>query len=296
MSELEPQQGESGAGIQVQAWQLQGQTCWVGEAPLLMGILNVTPDSFSDGGDFLDPSRAVDRALEMVAEGAGLIDVGGESTRPGAPNVSLDEERRRVTPVLERLLDAVSVPISIDTQKPELAAHALSLGVHCVNDVAAGRDSDAMLASVAQFGAGYIGMHMQGNPQTMQAQPAYANVVTEVDAFFASLIERARCLGVASEQLVLDVGIGFGKSVDHNLELIRNLETYKKHGRPLLLGVSRKSFIGKLLGIERASDRVAGGLACSCWGWQAGVRIFRVHDVAETAHALRLWQAIEQSA
>ncbi len=259
-----------------------------------MGILNVTPDSFSDGGAFFDWRRAVDRAQEMVSQGAGIIDVGGESTRPAASAVSLAEERRRVVPVLERLVARAGVPISIDTQKPKVAREALLLGASIVNDVGAGRQHPAMLEAVSEFGAGYVCMHMLGNPRTMQERPSYADVVAEIDGFFAESLAVYSRFGLSREQVALDVGIGFGKTVGHNLELIRRLETFKRHGRPIVLGASRKSFIGRVLGIEEASGRLAGSLACACRGLHAGAAVFRAHDVPATVQALAMWQAIER--
>ena len=261
--------------------------------PLVMGVLNITPDSFSDGGLFLDPERAADRALEMMAEGADIIDVGGESTRPSAPVVSAEEERRRVIPVIERLAREAEITVSIDTYKPEIAEIAIASGATIVNDVAAASLDPKMLEIVAESGCGYICMHMQGNPRTMQKAPSYSNVVDEVARYFTKVIAHYEASGMLADQIVLDVGIGFGKSVDHNLELLAHLESYKKHGRPILLGVSRKSFIGRVLGVEKATERLAASLACVCWGLKAGVGLFRVHDVSETSQVVRMWQAIE---
>ncbi len=275
-------------------WKIGQREIRLGEAPLVMGILNVTPDSFSDGGKFLDPHRAVDRAQEMVSQGAAIIDVGGESTRPSAPIVSLEEERRRVIPVLERLAGRISAPISIDTQKPEVAREALLLGASIVNDVGANRRNPAMLQAVSEQGAGYICMHMLGTPGTMQERPSYSNVVSEIDEFFAESLAVCSRFGLSEEQVALDVGVGFGKTVFHNLELLSRLKTFRKHGRPIVLGVSRKSFIGRVLKIENVSERLSGSLACACWGLHAGAAVFRVHDVQATTQALAMWQAIEQ--
>lgn len=261
--------------------------------PLIMGVLNVTPDSFSDGGLFLEPECAVDRALEMVAEGADIIDIGGESTRPSAPFVPVDEERRRVIPVVERLAGESALTLSIDTYKPEIAKAAVASGAAIVNDVGAASLDPEMLELVADTECGYVCMHMQGNPRTMQKAPVYSNVIDDMDRYFSMVINHYETVGVPLEQIVLDVGIGFGKSVDHNLELLAHLENYKKHGRPILLGVSRKSFIGKVLGVEGTDERLAASLACACWGLRAGCHIFRVHDISETSQAVRMWQAIE---
>ncbi len=260
---------------------------------LVMGIVNVTPDSFSDGGRFLDTEAAVEHALQLLREGAEILDIGGESTRPGAAPVTEEEERRRVLPVIERLVDRVQVPLSIDTQKPAVARAALAAGASIVNDIAANRDDDAMWRVVAEFGAGYIAMHMQGTPQTMQATPHYADVVAEIEVFFADRLARVANAGVSPEQVVLDVGIGFGKALEHNLQLLASLRRFTKLQRPLLLGVSRKSFIGKLLGTE-APQRGPAGLACACWAVEAGMNILRTHDAAETVQAVRMTEAILQ--
>ena len=274
-------------------WKIGAQRFLNLKKPLVMGVLNVTPDSFFDGGDFFDLEQATERALGMVSQGAGIIDIGGESTRPMAPIVPVDVELQRVIPVIERLVKLVGVPLSIDTQKPDVARRAIEAGASIVNDVGAASEDPAMLDVVAQSGCGYICMHMQGNPRTMQTSPTYSDVVSDVDAFFTSKLRVYRACGIDLEQVVLDVGIGFGKEVEHNLALLRHLESYKKHGRPILLGVSRKSFIGKVLEINDASERGPASLACVCWGLRAGVELFRVHDVSETSHVVRMWQAIE---
>lgn len=258
---------------------------------LVMGILNVTPDSFSDGGRFLDPQAAVDRALRLVEEGADIIDVGGESTRPGAAPVNEGEELRRVMPVLERLAGQLRVPISIDTQKPGVARPALSTGVAIVNDVAANRSDPELWRVVAESGAAYVAMHMQGTPQTMQVRPQYDDVVADVERFFEDRLKRLADAGVGAEQIILDVGIGFGKTVEHNLELLAHLKGFRRFRRPTLLGVSRKSFLSKLLG-EESDLRLPAGLACTCWAVQCGVEIFRTHDVRETRQAIRMTEAI----
>ena len=256
-----------------------------------MGVVNVTPDSFSDGGKFLDAARAVARALELVAQGAGILDLGGESTRPGAVPVAEAEELRRVLPVIERLAPQVKIPLSIDTTKPAVARAALQAGASIVNDVAAQRDDDAMGKVVAEYRAGYVCMHAQGSPQTMQAKPAYTDVVREVGAFFGGRLERLKAGGVPAEQVVLDVGIGFGKTVEHNLQLLAALRRFTTWQRPLLLGVSRKSFIGKLLGAEVAA-RLPASLACAVLAIESGVQIIRTHDVAETVQAVRMAEAV----
>ena len=260
--------------------------------PMLMGILNVTPDSFSDGGSFLDPAVAVAHALRMEAEGADLIDIGGESTRPNAVPVPEEEELRRVVPVLKQLAGRLRIPISIDTMKPAVARAAVDLGAAIVNDVAASRMSREMWDLVAQTGAGYVVMHMQGTPQTMQANPHYEDVVREVNGFFAERLAGLPARGVRPEQVVLDVGLGFGKTAEHNFRLLAALEEFTKWGRPLLLGASRKSFIGAVAGGVGLAERLPGSLAAACWAAQAGAQILRVHDVAATRQALAVTDAI----
>ncbi|HEY6170540.1 MAG TPA: dihydropteroate synthase [Verrucomicrobiae bacterium] len=257
---------------------------------LLMGVVNVTPDSFSDGGRFFSTDAAVAHALELVEQGADLLDIGGESTRPDAAPVSEEEELRRVLPVIERLAARVAVPISIDTQKPAVARAALAAGGSIVNDIAANREDDAMWRVVAEAGAGYVAMHMRGTPQTMQLNPHYADVVEEVAAFFTERSLRFERSGIRRDQVVLDVGIGFGKTVEHNLQLLGALERFRKLERPLMLGVSRKSFIAAVAG--EAGNRLPGSLACAVWAVQRGVQIIRAHDVAETRQALRVIEAI----
>jgi dihydropteroate synthase len=258
---------------------------------LVMGILNVTPDSFSDGGRFFAPEAAVAHALEMEAQGADLIDVGGESSRPNAAPVDEAEEMRRVLPVLERLAGRVKVPVSIDTQKPAVARAACERGAAIINDIGAYRSDPAMAELVARTGVGYVVMHMQGTPQTMQRNPTYRDVVAEVDAFFAERLAHLTAVGIAREQVALDVGIGFGKTLEHNLKLLAALRQFTKWERPLLLGVSRKSFIDQLLGVPM-TERLPAALACAGWAVNAGTRILRVHDVAATVQALRMTEAI----
>jgi dihydropteroate synthase len=258
---------------------------------LVMGIVNVTPDSFSDGGRFLKPDAAVEHALSLVGQGADILDVGGESTRPRSVPVEEGEELRRVLPVIESLVRRVKVPLSIDTMKPAVARAALQAGASIVNDVAANRQDDTMWRVVAESGAGYICLHMQGNPQTMQENPAYADVVREVGEFFFERVGRLAGCGVSMEHILLDPGIGFGKSVDHNLQLLAALRSFKKLGRPLVLGVSRKSFLAKIAGAG-SEERLPAALACACLAAESGVEIFRVHDVAETVQALRMTEAI----
>ena len=258
---------------------------------LVMGVVNVTPDSFSDGGKFLDAPTAVAHALELAVQGAEILDLGGESTRPGAVAVSEAEELRRVIPVIERLAARTKIPLSIDTTKPAVARAALAAGASIVNDIAANREDDAMWRVVAEFGAGYMCMHMQGAPATMQIEPRYADVVKEVGDFFTERLQRLEACGVDAERVVLDVGIGFGKTPEHNLQLLAGLRQFTNSGRPMLLGVSRKSFIGKLLGAETA-DRLPAALAITALAVNAGVQMFRTHDVAATVQAVRMAEAV----
>jgi dihydropteroate synthase len=259
---------------------------------LVMGIVNVTPDSFSDGGRFVDPEAAVRHALDLVAQGADILDVGGESTRPYATPVSEEEELRRVVPVIRELAARVRAPISIDTMKPGVARAALEAGACIVNDVAANREEKSMWRLVAETGAGYVCLHMRGTPQTMQTNPVYEDVAREVGAFFFDRIERLIGCGVRREQTILDPGIGFGKTVGHNLRLLGRLGEFARLERPLLLGVSRKSFLGKLAGSASLEARLAPGLACACLAIEAGVAMIRAHDVAETVRAVRAAEAI----
>ena len=258
---------------------------------LVMGIVNVTPDSFSDGGKFFPPEAAVAHALELVAQGAEILDIGGESTRPGAEPVSEAEELRRVLPVIQALAGRVTVPLSIDTVKPAVAAAALAAGASIVNDIAANRTDPKMWRLVAATGAGYVCMHMRGTPATMQARPEYGDVAAEVAEFFAERLGQLAAAGVAEEKVVLDPGIGFGKTAEHNLQLLAGLGSLTKFARPILIGVSRKSFIGKTVGAG-LEQRLPGSLACACWAVAHGAQIIRAHDVAETAQAVRMTEAL----
>ncbi|MBM4153300.1 MAG: dihydropteroate synthase, partial [Kiritimatiellaceae bacterium] len=240
-------------------WRCRERMLICGSRTRIMGILNVTPDSFSDGGQFQTVKSAVDRGLQMLAEGADILDIGGESTRPGAAPVDVAEEIRRTVPVIQALRQHTDALISIDTRKAEVARAALDAGADIVNDISAGSDA-RMAAVVAESGAGWVLMHMQGTPQTMQNNPQYADVVSEVRNFFQERMAYALSQRVAVEQVVMDPGIGFGKTDVHNLALLRNLGAFAKLGRPVLMGASRKSVIGRLLGREPA-DRLAGSLA-----------------------------------
>jgi dihydropteroate synthase len=252
--------------------------------PSVMGVVNVTPDSFSDGGVNFDPNDAVASARRMLAEGAAIVDVGGESTRPGAEGVSVEEELRRVVPVLEQLTGA---PVSIDTSKAEVARRALELGAELVNDVTALRGDPALAGVVAESGAYLCLMHMQGEPRTMQADPRYDDVVSEVAAFLEERLGAAVAAGVAEERICLDPGIGFGKTVEQNFELVRRLGELTALGRPVVVGFSRKSSLGKLLGDPQATTgSVAASVGAAVAAYERGATILRVHDVREHVEAL----------
>ena len=254
-----------------------------------MGVVNVTPDSFSDGGLWLDSGRAVAHGIELAAEGAAILDVGGESTRPGADPVSADEELRRVVPVIEGLAEArTGVQLSIDTAKSAVAEAALAAGARYVNDVTAFRADPEMAELVASAGCDCCLMHMQGEPRTMQADPRYADVVGEVVSFLEERAAFAMAAGVARERIQVDPGIGFGKALEHNLELLRRLDEIAALGFPVVVGVSRKAFLGALTGRETPAARVAATVAANVLAFERGGRIFRVHDVAATVDALKV--------
>jgi dihydropteroate synthase len=258
---------------------------------LLMGVVNATPDSFYDGGRHGTTEAAVEHALQLASEGADIIDVGGESSRPKAEPVSEAEELRRVIPVLEALAGRVSIPLSIDTVKPGVAREALRAGASIINDIAANRADGAMDRLAAESGAAYVVVHMQGTPSTMQDNPVYSDVVAEVNRFFEERLKRLGACGVNQEQVVLDVGIGFGKTPGHNLQLLAHLARFTKWDRPLLLGASRKSFMGPVVG-AKPQERLPPSLACACWGAQNGAGIIRCHDMAATRHAVRMTEAL----
>ena len=259
------------------------------ERPLIMGVINVTPDSFSDGGKCPTAAQAVAHAASLIAEGADILDIGGESTRPGALPVTLAEERRRVLPVVERLADC-GVPLSVDTQKPELMREAVAAGASMINDIGALTAAGA-LEAVAATSAAVCLMHKQGEPQTMQQDPRYADVVREVREFLAQRVDAAQRGGIARERLAIDPGFGFGKTFEHNLALLRGLEQIAALGVPVLAGLSRKSMLGRITGREPA-ERVFASVAAALIAVQKGARIVRVHDVAATRDALAVWTAV----
>jgi dihydropteroate synthase len=253
--------------------------------PVVMGVVNVTPDSFSDGGEWLDPDAAIAHGRALVAQGAAILDIGGESTRPGAEPVGEAEELRRVVPVLDGLAGA-GARLSIDTSKAAVAAAALDAGASIVNDVTALRGDPGMAPLVAERGCDVCLMHMLGEPRTMQRDPRYADVVADVRAFLAARLAFAIGAGIAEERVWLDPGIGFGKTIDHNLELLARLDEIVALGHPVVVGTSRKSFLGTIAGGREPGDRVAGTIATNVIALTRGARIFRVHDVAEARDAL----------
>lgn len=274
-------------------WRCRGYSFDFANGPMVMGILNVTPDSFSDGGRFADPQRAIERGLEMAGQGADIIDVGGESTRPGAEPVPEDEELKRVLPVIEALAAKLDIPVSIDTYKSRIAERALEAGASIVNDIS-GLGFDPELGRVAaQHRAGLILMHIQGTPRNMQEDPRYEDVVVEVSQSLCRSLDKAVEAGMERECVALDPGIGFGKNLEHNLKLLNNLESLAMLARPMVVGASRKSFIGRLGAGDKPEDRLAGSLAAAVMAARAGASVLRVHDVAETRQALAVSRAVE---
>ena len=273
-------------------WSFTGRSFSLGPRPLVMGIVNVTPDSFSDGGRFAAADAAVDHGLRLAGEGADLLDVGGESSRPGAKPVSVDDELARVLPVVRALAGRVTVPISVDTTKAEVARQALQAGACVVNDITAGFGDPAMPAVVRGAGAGVVLMHMRGTPETMQQQPTYTDAAREVRDFLADRVRAWVAAGVPADRIAVDPGIGFGKTFDHNLALLRDLGALATIGRPVLLGVSRKGFLGSLTG-RPVADRLAGSLAAACYCVSRGTaHILRVHDVAPSVDAAKVLGAL----
>jgi dihydropteroate synthase len=261
---------------------------------LIMGVLNITPDSFSDAGEFFTADKAIEQGLRMAAEGADIIDVGGESTRPGSEPVEADEELRRVIAVIESLREKIDIPISIDTSKAAVARAAIEVGASIVNDVTGGRGDERMLPVVAETKSALIVMHMQGTPRTMQVRPRYTDVIEEISEFFRQQYAQAIGLNIDPMAIAFDPGIGFGKTLEHNLDLLGRLEQLRAHDRPLVVGVSRKSFLGKLIGSREISDRLIPGIALTSLLRARGADVLRVHDVKENVHALRVTEAILQ--
>ncbi|HEV3473797.1 MAG TPA: dihydropteroate synthase [Actinomycetota bacterium] len=275
-------------------WRAGSHTIACGDRTLVMGILNVTPDSFSDGGRFFDPEVAVAHGLRMAEEGADIIDVGAESTRPGSDPVPAEEERDRLVPIVKRLTAELDLPVSADTRKAEVAAAAVEAGASIVNDVSAGRDS-AMFGVVRDARAGYVAMHMLGEPKTMQMDPHYDDVVTEVKDFLAERVDAAVAAGIDAEHICVDPGLGFAKNFQHSMRLMREIDALLDLGRPLLVGPSRKSFIGEALGDAPIDQRMEGTLGSVAWMASRGAHIVRVHDVAPTVRLLAVVDAIRNA-
>lgn len=261
----------------------------------IMGILNVTPDSFYDGGKYFQLEQAVNRAIEIEKEGADIIDIGGESTRPGAESVSEEEEIRRVIPVIEALQGRISIPISIDTRHARVAEMALQAGAKIINDVGGFQDDPKMVNVAEKYAVPLILMHKRGNPKTMQLNTEYADLIGEIHAFFENLLRFAEHHGILRERIILDPGIGFGKKPEHNLLLIRHLQRFSDLGRPLLVGVSRKSFIQKILHLQSDEDRIFGTASAVALSVIYGARMIRVHDVKPMVHVVRMAEAIQNA-
>jgi dihydropteroate synthase len=277
-------------------WKITGQIIDLSANSMIMGVLNVTPDSFSDGGEFFTTEQAVEQGNRMAAEGAQIIDVGGESTRPGAAAVSVGEELARVLPVITKLRENVPAFISIDTSKAAVARAALGAGAAIINDVTGGRSDPQMFALAAEQKAALIIMHMQGTPRTMQAAPHYADLVGEVANFFRQQYDRALECGVDAMAIAFDPGIGFGKTVEHNLALLANLERLRIEDRPLVVGVSRKSSLAKMIGSNAMEDRLAPTIAFTALLRERGANVLRVHNVKENMAALRVTEALLKTA
>ena len=277
-------------------WKIAGRSVDLSQNARIMGVLNVTPDSFSDGGEFFTTEKAIEHGSRLIAEGAWIVDVGGESTRPGAVSVSAKEELARVVPVIAKLSEKVPAFISIDTSKAAVALGALEAGASIVNDVTGGRADPEMMTLVAEKKAAFIVMHMQGTPQTMQMNPSYNDVVTEVADFFRQQYTRALECGIDSMAIAFDPGIGFGKTVEHNLKLLANLPRLRVHDRPMVVGVSRKSFLGKMVGSAEISDRLAPTIAFTSMLRERGANVLRVHDVKENLAALQVAERLLETA
>jgi dihydropteroate synthase len=275
-------------------WRVGDRAFDCSERTLVMGILNVTPDSFSDGGRFEDPNAAIEHGSRLVDDGADIVDVGGESTRPGSGSVAAEEELRRVRPVIQGLVERHPAhPISIDTRKAEVAAAAIEVGATIVNDVSGARDP-AMFDTVREHDASMVLMHMQGDPRTMQEAPSYQDVVAEVKEYLRERVEAAEFAGVDPERIVVDPGIGFGKDLEHNLELLRRIDALLEIGRPVLIGPSRKRFLGTILDLPEG-ERVEGTAGAVAWAVARGVHAVRVHDVKQIVRAVRVIDAIAKA-
>ena len=269
----------------------RGKQLSFGQRTLIMGVLNVTPDSFSDGGCYLDVAAAISHAEKRVEDGADVIDIGGESSRPGASSASTEEELSRVLPVVEGIVDDISVPVSIDTCKSAVARRALEAGANIVNDITALCGDAEMVKVAVEMNAGVILMHMRGTPRTMQHSPVYDDVVSEISSWLQRRIEEAETKGVPPDKIVIDPGIGFGKTVDHNLEILRRLDEFRNLNKPVLIGTSRKSFIGKILDLP-VNDRIEGTAATVAWAIAHGADMIRVHDVKTMHRVARMTDAL----
>jgi dihydropteroate synthase len=256
-----------------------------------VGVVNVTPDSFFDGGLYFEPARAIERALALAAEGADIVDIGGESSRPGSSPISANEEKRRILPVVEVMKQRPGVLVSVDTTKAEVAEAALAAGADIINDISAGRFDPRMLPLAAESGAALVLMHMKGTPRTMQIAPHYDDLLGEVKAFLRERLEAAESCGLARERILLDPGIGFGKTFEHNLALLNNLGAFAELGRPLVVGISRKSFIGKILNLE-ANERLEGTIAAAVVSVMRGASLLRVHDLQAVKRAVTVAEAV----
>jgi len=277
-------------------WKIGDRIFDLSRQGMIMGVLNVTPDSFSDGGEFFAIDKAVEHGLRMAAEGAHIVDVGGESTRPGAESVAEEEELRRIIPVIEQLRKKCEVIISIDTSKAKVARAAIRAGASIVNDVTGGRGDQEMMPLIAETKSAFIIMHMQGTPQMMQVAPHYTNVVVEIADFFRQQYARAIVYNIDPMAIAFDPGIGFGKTLEHSLELLARLEQLRAWDRPVVIGVSRKSFLGKLIDSAQISDRLAPAVALTSLLRARGADVLRVHDVKENVDALKVTEAILQRA
>ena len=263
-----------------------------GNGTYIMGVLNVTPDSFSDGGKYYNKRSAIERAIAMAAEGADIIDVGGESTRPGAHTISREEEAARVVPVVAAISEKIDIPVSIDTRKAKVAEAAIKAGASIINDVSGLKYDPGMAKVAAGYGAGVIVMHMKGSPFDMQRSPRYDNLIAEIRAALKESIRIARAAGIEEEKIIIDPGIGFGKTVNHNLEILNRLGEFKSLGKPICVGTSRKSFIGSVLNLPATADRMAGTIATCVMSIMNGADILRVHDVKEAAQAAAITDRI----
>ena len=271
----------------------RGKSLTFGKCTRIMGILNVTPDSFSDGGRYLDVDHAIAYAHQMVEDGADIIDIGGESSRPGALPVFIDEELARVLPVIEDLANRTATLISIDTYKSAVARRALQAGAHIVNDITALGDVE-MARVVAEMDAGLILMHMKGVPRTMQRSPVYHDLIDEVQTFLRQRVDKAQAEGVCPDQIMIDPGIGFGKTAEHNIEILRRLDAFRSLDKPILIGTSRKSFIGRLLNLPNPDDRLEGTAATVAWAIAHGADVVRVHDVKAMCQVAQMTDAIHR--